>query len=112
MWRIPPTNVPTPVIAPRSGMAAAGQLAGVGEALGERHADRGAERRREAGDEGVVRVLAAIAIAKIGAIVDSDPSISPVRAGWTRCSRNEWSSAYATSATPGASVSMAMSVMA
>src|SRR5919198_5864071 len=30
------------------------------------------------------------ATAKIGAIVDNEPSIRPVRAGCTRCRRNAW----------------------
>ncbi len=33
--------------------------------------------------------------AKIGARVDSDPSISPLSAGWTRLSRNDWLSVSA-----------------
>jgi hypothetical protein len=32
----------------------------------------------------------ASATAKMGARVDSDPSISPLSAGWTRLSRNDW----------------------
>ena len=40
------------------GAAATGQLAGVGEPLRERHRDRGADRRREAGRERVERLVA------------------------------------------------------
>ena len=38
--------------APHEGVAAAGELAGIGQALGESHADPGADRRGEAGEEG------------------------------------------------------------
>ena len=58
MWKTPPTNVPAPVIAPRwNGAAAPRELARVGQSLREGHAHRGADRRREAGEEGDVGVL-------------------------------------------------------
>jgi len=41
-----------------------------------------ADRGRESGDEGVVGVVVASVTAKIGASVDSEPSIRPVIAGW------------------------------
>ena len=52
----------------------------------------GADRRREAGDERVARVVRREDDAKIGASVDSEPSMSPTIAGWTRWRRKVCSS--------------------
>ena len=58
MCRIPPRNVPPPVISPRvSGAAAPRELAGVREALAVGHRDRRADRGRETGDERGVRLV-------------------------------------------------------
>ncbi len=51
----------------------------------------------------------ASATAKIGARVDSEPSISPLSAGWTRLSRNDWLSAG--SVEVGVGVTVALVVM-
>ena len=56
--RMPPRNVPAPVIAPRRyGRPSPGQVAGVGEPFGEGHADAGADRGRQPGDERVARLV-------------------------------------------------------
>ena len=56
--RIPPANVPAPVMAPRRyGLAATGQIARVGETLGERHAHAGPDRRCEPGEERVAGLV-------------------------------------------------------
>ena len=87
---MPPRNVPTPVIAPR----AIGLPRPVSSPVSESPSEYAMLMPApiavaSAGDEGVVRACACTsAIAKIGASVDSDPSIRPVIAGWTRWRRN------------------------
>jgi len=83
---MPPAKVPPPVIrAAQHRAAAPGQVAGVGQALGEGHAHARAERGRGAGEERGQRAVGSQRDrGRLGARVDSDPSIRPLSAGWTR----------------------------
>ena len=82
-------NVPRPVIPPRTN----GLPRPVSSPVSDRPSENaieiaGADRGREAGDE-ARRTACALSSAteKIGASVESEPSISPTIAGWTRWSR-------------------------
>ena len=72
------------------------------EPLRERHADPRAKRCRETRVEGRQRPMGREATAKIGASVESGPSISPLRAGWTRW-RAESAWDYSSSSEPATS---------
>jgi hypothetical protein len=62
-------------------ISSAGQLTGIRKPLGKAHADRRPERGRQARDEGIAGVVRRQGDAKIGASVESEPSISPTIAG-------------------------------
>ncbi len=88
---MPPMKVPTPVIEPRT----TGWPRPVSSPVSERPSEYAmlipaAIAVADAGDEGVCGLCVESATAKIGASVDSEPSISPVMAGWTRWRRNSW----------------------
>ena len=81
-------NVPIPVIPPRTN----GLPRPVSSPVSERPSENAIEipapiEVARPADEGVERLVAVSAIAKIGASVESEPSISPTIAGWTRWSR-------------------------
>src|SRR3954471_7261629 len=66
-------------------------LARVGQRLGEAHAHPGAERGRQADQQCGLELLETAA-AKIGASVETVPSIMPTSDGWTICNTNSLSS--------------------
>ena len=72
----------------QSGVAAAGHVAGVGEPLRKGHAHTRPESGREPRVESRERVVGGQHDREDGR-VESDPSMRPLRAGWTRWSRNE-----------------------
>ena len=93
VWKTPPMNVPPPVIAPRSH--------GLPRPVNSPVSDRASEKPMlTAAPIAVARPAKKAmcgswvesATAKIGASVDSDPSISPISAGWTRERRKACSS--------------------
>ena len=88
MWRMPPRNVPAPVIEPR--------MSGLPRPVSSPVSDRPSEKPMlTAAPSAVTRPAmkakrgscVASAMPKIGASVDSDPSMSPTMAGCTRWSR-------------------------
>ena len=87
-WPSPPTAVITPRGNPAlDGRPAARDRPVVGGGFGETHRDAGAHRGGQADQEGLPRV-ALKAAAKIGASVDTDPSMSPASPGCTQVSTN------------------------
>src|ERR1700751_5734914 len=90
VWKMPPAKVPPPVIAPRSTGLPRPVRSPVSERPSEKAMLTPAPRAVAAPVKNAVsgRWVAG-ATAKIGARVDSDPSIRPLSAGWTRSSRND-----------------------
>ena len=87
---MPPTNVPPPVIAPRSIGLPRPVRSPVSDSPSEKAMLTPAPRAVAAPVKNAVSGWwVARTTAKIGARVDSDPSISPLSAGWTRLSRND-----------------------
>src|SRR6185369_4443232 len=90
VWKMPPAKVPPPVIAPRS--------TGLPRPVRSPVSDRPSEKAMLTPAPSAVAApvknavsgrWVASATAKMGARVDSDPSIRPLSAGWTRSSRND-----------------------
>src|SRR5580693_6746429 len=93
---MPPRNVPPPVIAPRSRGLPRPVRSPVSDSPSEKAMLTPAPRAVAAPvKKAVSGWWVASTTANIGARVDSDPSISPLSAGWTRLSRNDWLSAAA-----------------
>src|ERR1700729_3919402 len=91
VWKMPPANVPPPVIAPRSTGLPRPVRSPVSDRPSEKAMLTPAPRAVAAPVKNAVSGRwVARTTAKIGARVDSDPSISPLSAGWTRLSRNDW----------------------
>src|SRR5215472_11579648 len=89
VWKMPPAKVPPPAIAPRS--------TGLPRPVRSPVSDRPSEKAMLTPAPTAVATPVKNAVrgrwvdratAKMGARVDSDPSISPLSAGWTRVSRN------------------------
>src|SRR5580700_1704565 len=96
VWKMPPRNVPPPVIAPRSRGLPRPVRSPVSDSPSEKAMLTPAPRAVAAPVKNAVSGWwVASTTANIGARVDSDPSISPLSAGWTRLSRNDWLSAVA-----------------
>src|ERR1700683_1473416 len=88
---MPPANVPPPVIAPRSTGLPRPVRSPVSDRPSEKAMLTPAPRAVAAPVKNAVSGWwVASTTANIGARVDSDPSISPLSAGWTRLSRNDW----------------------
>ena len=86
---MPPRKVPTPVIEPRTIGLPRPVSSPVSDSASEKPMLIAAPSDVARPAMKAYRVSCeASATAKIGASVDSDPSISPTIAGWTRCSRN------------------------
>src|SRR6266567_6698071 len=110
VWKMPPAKVPPPVIAPRSTGLPRPVRSPVSDSPSEKAMLTPAPRAVAAPvKKAVSGRWVAKATAKMGARVDSDPSISPLSAGWTRVSRNDWLSAG--SAAMGAGVMVALVVI-
>src|SRR5580700_1233488 len=93
---MPPANVPPPVIAPRSIGLPRPVRSPVSDSPSEKAMLTPAPRAVAAPVKNAVSGWwVASTTANIGARVDSDPSISPLSAGWTRLSRNDWLSVVA-----------------
>ena len=91
VWKMPPANVPPPVIAPRSTGLPRPVRSPVSDSPSEKAMLTPAPRAVAAPVKNAVSGWwVARTTANIGARVDSDPSISPLSAGWTRLSRNDW----------------------
>src|ERR1700722_14533152 len=90
VWKMPPANVPPPVIAPRSAGLPRPVMSPVSDSPSEKAMLTPAPRAVAAPVKNAVSGWwVARTTANIGARVDSDPSMSPLSAGWTRLSRND-----------------------
>src|SRR5580658_1421320 len=88
---MPPAKVPPPVIAPRCTGLPRPVRSPVSDRPSEKAMLTPAPRAVAAPVKNAVSGRwVARATANMGARVDSDPSISPLSAGWTRMSRNDW----------------------
>src|SRR6201997_2939374 len=103
VWKMPPRKVPPPVIAPRSTGLPRPVRSPVSDSPSEKAMLTPAPRAVAAPVKNAVSGRwVARATAKIGARVDSEPSISPLSAGWTRSSRNDRPPADSGAVTAGA----------
>src|SRR5215469_10372516 len=97
VWKMPPAKVPPPVIAPRSTGLPRPVRSPVSDRPSEKAMLTPAPRAVATPVKNAVRGRwVARATAKMGARVDSDPSISPLSAGWTRVRRNGTASGLGT----------------
>lgn len=88
---MPPAKVPPPVIAPRSTGLPRPVRSPVSDRPSEKAMLTPAPRAVAAPVKNAVSGRwVASTTAKMGARVDNDPSISPLSAGWTRLSKNDW----------------------
>jgi len=93
VWKTPPTNVPPPVIAPRCQGLPRPVYSPVSDSASEKPMLTAAPIAvARPAKKAMCESCVESATAKIGASVESEPSISPISAGWTRERRKACSS--------------------